>query len=222
MCFGTDKGSCLTIAAEISAIATFALLVVGYGAGRRQARRHLSTHMRILSHWCAGPNGQGWDVDSITPANRLDWIHPRYSVVPQFSADPIADLGLLQNVFMPEALIGPIAEVSQSLLAFNARLATIEEMKRNDVRLYLIVGKKLNTGLREVFGDDNRPAPRDATLPQLHAVIAAADLDEAELRWVEVIGGMMETLHTEFIGKPEGTGLAGKAKLLGQALEAWA
>ena len=206
--------------ADVASILTLGVAVAFYAAGKRQAKAHLAAHLESLRPWCLGPHGTGWARPDITPANRLDWMHPRYSVLPQFSAEPIASLGLLQNVFIPEGLVAPIAQLNQSLQLFNARLSAIEELKRGDVTLFMRIGEKLSAGLKEVFGSD-QPAPREATEAQLKDVLRRAKLDDLELRWVNVIGGSMETLHADFIGTHKTGRLAYHFARLQTAFDYW-
>jgi len=179
------------------------LLVLGtIGYARRMTIHHLRSHMVIARQWVAGPAGAGWSSADITPSVELKWRHPRNQQVPLYSASALSEVTLLQNVFLPESLTPHLANVAQSIEAFNDSIAQYNAFKLSDAVHYVNVDKKLEAARKERFPEG--PPPEDMTKDDLDAILTAAKLSPDEEAWSATLCHMLAHAHVTFIGNATG------------------
>ena len=149
-----------------------------------------------------GAVGEGtWNMAVVTPETELAWRHPLNHQVPLFSAGPLSEVTLLQNVFLPESLTVHIAQLAQSIAAFNDALAQYNAFKLGDTSLHLRVHRKLDAAARARFPDGNRA---NMTRDDLLHILASANFTQDEFDWCDTLFYLMAQAHLFFIGGPVG------------------
>lgn len=193
-------------AGSVAGILSFAVLVGTLGYAHHQAIGHLRAHIELLRSWACGHKGEGWSEDEVTPADRLTWMFPHWSIVPNFSGPAISQLTLLSNIAVHPDLTPYLVNTAQSVEAFNHAIARHESFKTSRPDLFLSVQEKLANGTVAVFGRPG-PPPAGATQAQVNDALSAATLSGEELRYANTLGGILLTLHVQTIGHPSGKGM---------------
>lgn len=190
----------------MSSILSLFVLLFGVGYAHHRAVDQLREHLRLLREWAAGHAGGGWSEDDITPADRLKWMMPTWSIIPNFSGAAISQLTLLQSIALHPSLIPYLVRTAQSIETFNHAIARHEAFKTSRPDLYLDVQEKIRKGLKGVFGTAGEP-PADATQEAVNAVAALAALAPEEQRYANTLRSILASVHLQTIGSPGGSGL---------------
>lgn len=198
--------SILGVLADWSGVLGFALVLGGLGWAQRVAVSQMRLHIQLAEFWAAGHDGEGWREDSLKPADKLRWSHPRFSVVKNFSAGVLTELGLHEQFLIRPELMRPLASVAQSLESLNQAIERHESFKVADLSLYLSVQGKLSRAMKDVLGSAEEP-PDDLSQDSLNLVITRAGLTDTEMAWMTTSASLLQTVHVVFIGDRSGKGL---------------
>jgi hypothetical protein len=191
----------ITLATSVLAGVVAVVAIRAYRDARTKARHHVRIHIAIARQWVQGPSlvgpPTGWSPGDVTPARALAWRHPRNQQVPLFSAGPLSQVTLLQNVFLPESLTDHLATVAQSVEAFNDAIALYNAFKMSDPIIYVRVERKLDAARTTRFPEG---VPENLTQADLDALLASANLTEDEAAWCDTLFHMLVHAHVTFIG----------------------
>jgi hypothetical protein len=164
---------------------------------------HLRAHLLIVRQWVLGPAAAGWRRSDVTPSVELKWRNPRNQQVPQFSSNALSEVTLLQNVFISGSLTSRLANVAQSIEAFNDAISQYNSFKLSDPTLYVNVERKLRAATEARFPGVNQP-PEDLTKADLEGIIAAAQFSPEESAWCDALYLMLWHAHVTFLGSAAG------------------
>ena len=195
----------LSTAANIATLAAFALACWSYARLLESTKDHLEVHLAAVRTWAVGPQHTGWGLDVVRAQHLIDWVHPRFGIVPMGVGAGFAQLTGLENFVLSREMRRAVVALVISIDALNSYLAEIQAFETADVGILVRVATKITAIYgTQIARDGVVLTPGELTL---NRILQPIDLTDDERAWALHRGDMVARAHWLFIGNDRGRGV---------------